>query len=491
MVLELVAARIVAPYVGVSLYTWTAVIGIVLAGISLGNYLGGSLADRWPSTRLLGTMICLGGLAALCILGVGALDRFSSIREITAENLPLIAAFSAFAIVLLFLPCVVLGTIAPIVAKLAVRDLSSTGSTVGRIYAAGSVGSIVGTFATGYVLISWLGTRAVVWGVGVILLLLGLLFLIEHRWWWMAVAVPVVAAGSALVARQGWLHGPCTRETNYYCIQVRQEAHGGKRVQALYLDRLLHSYTSLDDPTALVYDYERTYAEAAAYQAVRHPGLRVLFIGGGGYTFPRYMEAVYPDSELDVIEIDPEVTEIAHDMLGLRRDTHVTSYNEDARTFLEREPAVTYDLVYGDAFNDYSVPYHLTTREFNDRVRAWLSDDGLYVVNIIDGPWGNFLRGYAHTLQQTFDHVYLVIDLEAWRRSPRSTLVLIATNTPLDLDALRAAEGGDGTAQMARLLIAGEELDALLSEGRTTTLTDRYAPVDQMLLPVFLNRVPD
>ena len=149
-----------------------------------------------------------------------------------------------------------------------------------------------------------------------------------------------------------------------------------------------------------------------------------------------------------------------------------------------------YDLIFGDAFNDFSVPYHLTTKEFNDRVHAWLADDGLYVVNIIDGPWGAFLRSYTHTLRQTFRHVYLAIDLDTWRRSTRSTLVLIATDTPLDLDALKSLDAGDGDAQLARLLIAEDEIDALLAEGRTVTLTDRYAPVDQMLIPVFLDQVP-
>ena len=144
----------------------------------------------------------------------------------------------------------------------------------------------------------------------------------------------------------------------------------------------------------------------------------------------------------------------------------------------------------GDAFNDFSVPYHLTTREFNERVHAWLADDGLYVVNIIDGPWGTFLRSYTHTLRQTFRHVYLAIDVDSWRRSTRSTLVLIATDTPLDLDAFEHIDAGDGDPQLARLLIGEDEIDALLAEGRTVTLTDRYAPVDQMLIPVFLDQVP-
>jgi hypothetical protein len=144
----------------------------------------------------------------------------------------------------------------------------------------------------------------------------------------------------------------------------------------------------------------------------------------------------------------------------------------------------------GDAFNDFSVPYHLTTKEFNDRVHAWLAEDGLYVVNIIDGPWGSFMRAYTHTLRQTFRHVYLAINVDSWRQSTRSTLVLIATDTPLDRAALERIDGGDGDTQLARLLISADGIDALLAEGRVVTLTDRYAPVDQLLIPVFLDRVP-
>ena len=261
-------------------------------------------------------------------------------------------------------------------------------------------------------------------------------------------------------------------------------------MRVLFLDRLLHSYTSLDDPTKLVYGYEKIYAEVTAYRAQGDDHLRTLFIGGGGYTFPRYIETVYPGSDIQVIEIDPGVTQVAYDLLGLSRDTEIVTYNEDARLFLEREPTDAYDLVIGDAFNDFSVPYHLTTKEFNDRVRAWLEDDGLYVVNIVDGAWGYFLRAYTHTLRQTFRHVYLAPTIKSWRHSPRSTFVLIASDTPLDLASFETIDGGDGDTLLARRLLSEEEIDALLAEGRVVMLTDQYAPVEQMLAPVFLDRVP-
>jgi spermidine synthase len=279
------------------------------------------------------------------------------------------------------------------------------------------------------------------------------------------------------------LEGPCTRETHYYCIIVQETKVSGKPVRALILDRLIHSYSSLDDPRVLSYGYEQIYAEATAYQAARVGPLRALFVGGGGYTFPRYMEAVYPDSQLDVIEIDPGVTAVAYEMLGLAPDSQVTSYNEDARTFIERAPTTQYDMIFGDAFNDYAVPYHLTTRGFNDRVRAWLAEDGLYVVNIIDGPYGRFLRAYVHTLQQSFDYVYPVFSREAWQRSSRATIVIVASNRPLDEGVLQAT-----APQLAEQMLRSDETETLLAERPTITLTDRYAPVDSLLLPVFLDQ---
>jgi spermidine synthase len=484
MILELVAGRIVAPYVGVSLYTWTSIIGVVLAGISLGNYLGGWLADRWASLRMLGIIFTLAGLSSLGILAVDALGR------LTPGDWPIVVEILVLVSALFFVPSVILGTVSPVVAKLAVRDLRRTGRTVGSIYAAGTVGSIIGTFATGFVLISWLGTHVIVWAVAVVLLLLGLLFLLRHRPLLLLVVALFMAGGTVATARLDWLRGPCTRETNYFCIKVHDQVRDGEPVRVLTLDRLVHSHTSLSDPTKLVYGYEQMYAEATAYRASQDDHLRALFIGGGGYTFPKYMEAVYPGSELHVIEIDPGVTEVAHDYLGLSRDTDVVSYNEDARLYLEREPESGYDLIMGDAFNDFSVPYHLTTREFNDRVQAWLTEDGLYVVNIVDGPGGRFLRAYVHTLQQSFLYVYLAPTLENWRRTARSTFVIIASDEPLNLSALRKFDAGDGTTLLANRLLGAEEVEALLAEGQAVTLTDRYAPVDQMLAPVFREEVP-
>jgi spermidine synthase len=484
MILELVAGRIIAPHVGSSLYTWTGVIGVVLAGISLGNYLGGRLADRWASLRFLGAVYVVGALSCLAVLWLDHTYR------ITPSDWSIVAEIVALTAAMFFVPCTVLGMISPIVAKLAVSDLARTGSTVGKIYAAGALGSIVGTFATGFVLISWFGTYTIILGVALFLFALGLLFILGGRWQALFLSALLIAGGSAFSQNQGWLQGPCVRESNYYCIKVYDEDHEGEQVRLLVLDHLVHSYVSMDNPKRLVYDYEKMYAEATAYKASQNDRLSALMIGGGGYTFPRYMESVYPNSLVHVVEIDPEVTQNAYERLGLDRAAEITTFNEDARTFMARPPTMKYDLVLGDAFNHFSVPYHLTTKEFNDRVHAWLASDGLYIVNIIDGPYGEFIRAYVATMRLTFKNVYLAMGSRGWRETARTTFVVIGTDTPLDLEALKNYDAGDSDGLLSRLLASDAEMDELLTEAPQVILTDQFAPVDQMLASVFREEVP-
>ena len=180
LVLELVAERIIAPHVGMSLYTWTSIIGVVLAGISLGNYLGGRLADRWASPRLLGGILVLGGLASLGILVADGLDVLAAVEW------PFIARILVLIASLFLLPAAILGTVSPIVAKLAMRDLDRAGRTVVRIYAAGSAGSIVGALATGFLLVPWFDTHVIVGGVGGLLMLLGLFSVLGQRRQWLS-----------------------------------------------------------------------------------------------------------------------------------------------------------------------------------------------------------------------------------------------------------------------------------------------------------------
>jgi predicted membrane-bound spermidine synthase len=481
LIIEIVAGRLLAPSIGVSLYTWTSIIGVVLAGISAGNYLGGRVADRFPSVTTLALILLAGGLSSLSVLPlVGLVSQ-------AFQSLPIISRLILLTTTLFFLPSLILGMVTPVVVKLQLRDLASTGNVVGRIYALSTAGAIFGTFLTGFVLIQWIGTRSVLLGVSLVLVILALSLkdLWRSRWFGWSLLAVFVGVGSFSYL-DGDLNGPCQRESSYYCIRIGEQEMEGRMVKTLALDWLLHSYVDLDDPSFLAYAYEKVFADVAAVSAQENPQLRVLFIGGGGYTMPRYLEVSYPQSTLEVIEIDPQVTAVAFQYLGLPHATNIVTYNQDARTKLPNLPVGGYDLVIGDAFNDLSVPYHLTTLQFNQQVKALLTDQGIYMVNVVDKlHTGRFLRAYVNTLQRTFPQVYVLRDDADWDSDRRYTYAVMGSQAPVDITALQEANLRAGRVPVAQLM-PGEAFQAWQASRGNIVLTDDYVPVENLLAPLYL-----
>jgi spermidine synthase len=199
----------------------------------------------------------------------------------------------------------------------------------------------------------------------------------------------------------------------------------------------------------------------------------VLLLGGGGYTFARYLATTYPESQISVIEIDPYLTEIINQQLDLSSYKNVTTYNEDARQFLLRIPEhQKYSLIINDASNDLSFPYHLSTIEFNYIVWGHLVEKGIYMANIIDVQNGVFLRSYLQTLRKTFSYVYLSVSEINSEELIRNTFVIVATNSPLSLFS--------ASDSYIYLL----QQDHFSGSKRLAILTDDYAPVDNLLVPV-------
>ncbi len=488
LIIELVAGRIMAPLVGVSLYTWTSIIGVVLAGISLGNFIGGKLADRFASRQMLGILFLVSGLAALSVLYTTPL--VAAHKGPTSFSLLLRIVLLTGAI--FFLPSCVLGTISPLLVKLTLRNLDRSGDVVGKIYAVSTAGSIVGTFATGFYLIALFGTRTIILGVGVTCLLLGALF---GDWAPRPLSkvvrvILLIAIGLAAyrLAGSSSLKSDCLRETNYYCIKLQVQTTEGEETISLILDHLVHSFNSLQDPERLTYPYEYMYAALTEYVARQRPERQVhaLFIGGGGYTFPRYIQSRYPGSRMDVLEIDPQVTQVAIERLGLDPRDTIRTLNLDARLALENMPAdQVYDVIVGDAFNGYGVPYHLTTKEFNDRARQHLAPGGIYMLNIIDGRRGEFARSEARTLRATFPYVAAMPVNEEYTNQWGNLWVMLGSDRPLNRPAYLEATQTAPRPDLTSHLWDGEKLDQFLASGYSVLLTDDYVPVDNLLAPVF------
>ncbi len=492
LILEIVAGRIVAPVVGVSLYTWTSVIGVVLAGISLGNYAGGVVADRWVARRTLGLILALGGLSSLAVL---PLTRIMTDYQYPTGT-SLVTKIVVMTAVIFFPPAFIISMTTPVVIKLSLKDLGQTGGVVGRIYAVSTCGSILSTFLTGFVLIASFGTRVIVLGVGLLLLALAVTFggLLTGDRLRAATATTTAALLTIGVIRaslnlNGFDSG-CTHETNYYCIRVIPTTQDGRQVQQLILDHLIHSFNDLDDPTYLHYGYEKVYAEVMDYVAKQKPDFSILQLGGGGYTTPRYVEALYPQAKDEVLEIDPGVTQTAYEDMGVAPNARVRTINMDARLGLqELPPDQKFDIILGDAFNDLSVPYHLTTQEFDRQLQSRLTPSGFYLANIIDKmQGGRFIPSIVRTLKTVFPNVYVMSEFDSFNSPAQNTYVVAASVTPLDEQRLRAARGQGLGGQPITKIMSVPDMDAWLNSAGSVLLTDDYVPADTLLAPLFLER---
>ncbi|GAB3312452.1 hypothetical protein GCM10027451_25320 [Geodermatophilus aquaeductus] len=473
LVLEIVGLRLIAPYVGITLQTNTAVIGFALAAIAIGAWSGGAAADRRDPRGLIAPLLVAGGALVVAVL---PLVRFAG-SFLTGADAGAVLLLAAVAVVV---PAALLSAVPPMVVKLQLASLADTGSVVGKLSGIGTLGGIAATFVTGFLLIAVFPSSGILVGTGLVTAVAGVaVFLLLRRSSGGAGRVPVAllllaVVGSLLAAVAPT---PCEEETAYHCARVVADPERDTG-RVLVLDTLRHSYVDLADPTYLEFEYVR--AIAAVTDVLAPPGepLSALHLGGGGATVPRYLAEVRPGTESLVLEVDPGVVAIDREQLGLETSEDLRVRVGDARVGLGAEPAGTRDLVVGDAFGGLSVPWQLTTVEALRLVDRALTDDGVYVANLIDHPPLAFVRAELATMREVWPHVLLLARAPVLAGEDGGNLVAVASSRPLDeallADALLAQ---DSTWQVA----SADEVAALA--GDAEVLTDDAAPVDQLLTP--------
>ena len=469
LVLETLAGRLMAPYVGNSLETFTGVIGVVLAGIATGTWVGGRMADRFDPRSLLPVALALGGGAA-----IAAVPIIRAIGPGADANSPLTIIFLAG--IAFFSPAALLSAVSPLTVKAQLRDIGHTGRVVGRIEALGTAGSLTGVFGTGFILVAEFPTTPVVVALGGLLVAVGVGLWLRRRTAGRGgpvaagATLAIVSSGAAVLAGT-----PCDIETAYFCADVEvDEARPSARI--LWLDDLRHAYVDLDDPTYLEFQYTRLLGDVVDATAPDGASIDAVHLGGGGFTMPRYVEATRPGSDSLVLELDPGVVDIAEDELGLTLGDRLRVRTGDARGHLHDVDTASADLVIGDAFGGRAVPYHLATREFVRDIARVLRDGGIYAQNIIDQPPLRFLWADVATLGDVFRHVAVLGPPSRFDGTVGGNTIVVASDAPLPIDALRdelAARGAED------VVITGDALDELVDDA--PVLIDDFAPVDQLL----------
>lgn len=430
MIYEIIGSRILSPYIGTSTYTWTSLIGVILAALSLGYWLGGKWADKKPDIKILASVIFIaGGLVSVTIL----LKDFI-LAAVAQNSLPL-ELKSVIAALLLFAPAsVFLGFVTPYAVKLKTKTLDETGQTVGRLYALSTIGSIVGTFSAGFFLIPFVGSTRTLYFIAGSLILLSIL-LVPFAFSRLNIAVIAVFILGVL-ANETFLHYQKNTlnfydiDTEYARLQVFETTHKatGKPIRAMAIDPYIYQSSMFLEDGKPASEYHKFYHLLRFFKPDFH---KTLMIGGAGYSFPKEYLNTYKTAEIDVVEIDPQMTEIAKRFFRLKNDPRLKIVHKDGRVFLNQAENKKYDVILMDAFTSlFSVPFQLTTLEAAQQINRVLNDDGVVIFNIggaIEGDSAKFLQAEIATYKKVFPQILLFKVDNKKEDSEVQNIILIAS----------------------------------------------------------------
>lgn len=484
MSFEMLGSRYLNPYFGSGIYTWASLISTVLAALCIGYFLGGWLADRAPSLKVLGLTVIIGS-AYILLVPVFA-ERMLELLLAGIDDVRTGSLVASIAI--LFFPVTFLGMYSPFGIRLLLRNPAQSGSVSGTVYGVNTLGSIVGTLGTTFYLIPLMGSRAITIALGLAGIVSGLVLVAANR---LVRSIPVALIAGALASGSMVLVSNAASGEQLVDMAAREQLLSRKdgqidHVETTYNDIFVFKHKSelhmafqlkgwdftqssinLKDADDLPLAYTRQMTMAVTYPAELK---RILMIGLGGGTISTYLARHIPDVVIDTVEIDPGVISAAKKYFGIRESERVRYLDGDGRVFLNRNKQ-PYDLIILDAFHGGYIPFHLLTREFFQLVKRNLTPDGAVAMNIHDGT--KLYYSALRTIGAEFPvlHPY---------PSGEGEVIAIATLKPRDRDAIvkRAAEMQETFKFRFPLpdLVAKplDKPDAALG----VMLTDDFAPAD-------------
>lgn len=471
MALEMLSSRILAPHFGNSVYVWGSIISVFLAALSLGYLWGGRLADRNPSMAALGRLLAFAASFQALLLVVGQ-PLAGWLGDLTGAT----PSGTLLATTILFGPAsVLLATVSPYAVRLAIQDLGSVGNTAGRLYALSTLGSLAGTLGCTFVLIPYLELRQ---AIGLLAALTAATAVLALSGAFRSEVGATVLAGLLVLAclpaifARVQLRGDVLYErvTPYQTLVVREK--GG--VRTLESDRIRQAGVRLADGEPAL-QYPR-WSPAALLLAPRIE--RMLVIGLGGGSAGGYLQSRLSGLQVDSVDIDPIVPDVARRFLLFRPGPRDRVTIADGRSFL-RQTEERWDYIYSDTYIGLSVPFHLTTVQFLDEVKRDLEPEGVFGVNLATGLSDPFSQAIYNTVRERFRSVYL------FRARASANVLVLATDQPeVSPERLRArAAELDRTLRFDPTLaeIAASRFQGEFVSRDVPVLTDEYAPTDRLI----------
>jgi len=471
MVFEILGSRVVWPYIGNSLFVWTSLIAVILWALSLGYYQWWKIADRNANLPIISFILLLVSISLLLLVLIKdpVLLRISNI-------FPDVRISSIWIAVFLFSPTsYLLWMLSPIVTKIRLIHLESSWAVVWKIGSIWTVWSIVGTLWAGFFLIPF-------FGVTQLLIVLALFFLIlsifcdfkNHIYaqWIVALWLICMFIVFSNMTAYAALNNSFTYDTSYSHIRVseRIDQSTGREVKDLRIDDITHAWMYQDN-NDLVYQYTKYYD---IFDALSPNAQEIVMFWGAAYSYPKHFLEKYPDKHLDVVEIDPKITQIAKKHFRLQETPKLEIHHQDARVFLNTN-VNTYDAILGDAFGSFvSIPYQLTTREVAQKKFDMLSDDWVVVLNLIASlSWPNaqFLEAEYKTYAEIFPEVFIIPVYSQVSQWSQNIMLVASKNPELIEQWIQVDEYKDYFSKIMKLEIPSD----------TQVLTDNFAPVDYMV----------
>ena len=478
MILELVASRVLSPYWGNSNAVWTSVIGIILLSSSVGNYIGGILADKKNISIKLKEMLILSFLTIAIIPFVQT--PIINTVDFIINDIRVGAVIST--ILLFFIPSLLIGIISPMILKLKLESLETAGKVSGKVSAISTLGGIIGTFLGGFYLIPNFGSVYIIFvlalafiyliplvdykltiknGISIVLSTLILIIIMTYNMDMNSIAGNMVKEGIMDSEAVSY-------DTQYGRVLIYNATKNDEEVRILNIDSGFESATYIDEDKR--YDLVFEYTED--YDLMFEASIEIkdtLLIGGAGYSYPKHYISKNPDKNMDVVEIDGEITELAKEYFyldqlieefELDKNKRLNLITGDGRIYLNSNTK-KYDAILNDAFSGTSPVKTLTTIEAAQVIKKSLNPNGIYLTNIIsslEGENSKFIRAEVNTLRKVFKNVYVIPCNTDDENSVQNNMV-IATDDD----------------------IAYENTYVLTVSDKDIVLTDDYCPVDTLI----------
>jgi spermidine synthase len=412
LIIEVTATRILAPYFGNTLFTISSIIGIVLGALSFGYYIGGILADKYPKFSVFFFLIFIAGIFSLLI------QVFSkTVLPTLGYTLDMKIGPPLISLILFFIPILILGMISPLAIKLKTLELKEIGKVSGKVFFWSTLGSIIGSFLAGFFLIPHFGISKIIISTGVILIIIGFLggrffgndkyknyFNRPQLFFFMIIVLLFSLITFFLPKKASVIF---RKDGLYSQITIEDIKINNKKVRALRLDRTFEGAVFLES-NELLFEYTKYYV---IYEIINPQAEKALFLGGGAYSNPRKLLLDQNNiKRVDVVEIEPMLYQLAKQYFKLQEDPRLFNYITDGRRFL-KDTNQKYDMIFADVYYSiYSIPIHFTTKEFFSLANSRLSENGLFLMNIIgrlEGEGNLFLLSEIKTFKSIFKDSYL------------------------------------------------------------------------------------